>query len=147
MENEKPPIPFRMTLLIEGYFQRTINEAEQAELDDWICASMDNQRAFDACVEVTMKPHHKNELDIEAEEIKRQEQLSEPDLPRIAELLVKYMNKTIAPDQQEELSEWVELSGVNEVLVNDMPQTDDMEQIARCFLSRLWHDKDQAEWN
>jgi len=31
MENEKPPIPFRITLLIVGYFQRTINEAEQEE--------------------------------------------------------------------------------------------------------------------
>jgi hypothetical protein len=74
MENEKPPIPFRMTLLIVGYFQRNINEAEQTEPDDWMCASMDNQRAFGDCVEMSLRPHIKNEVDIKNDELRREQE-------------------------------------------------------------------------
>jgi transmembrane sensor len=54
MKSEEPILPnpgdelaYRIAWLIAGYVRETLNRQEQVELDDWVTASMDNQRLFE----------------------------------------------------------------------------------------------------
>jgi transmembrane sensor len=38
---------YRVAYLIAGYLKETLSPAENQELDDWVCANMDNQRLFE----------------------------------------------------------------------------------------------------
>ncbi len=40
-------LAYRVAYLIAGYIRETLSKQEHQELDDWVCASMDNQRLFE----------------------------------------------------------------------------------------------------
>jgi len=57
--NEQPPIGsnpgdeqrFRVAYLVAGFIRQSLTEAEHLELDEWVTASMDNQRLFERMID------------------------------------------------------------------------------------------------
>ena len=140
MNNDNRSIPFRITQLIVGFFQRTITEEEHKELDKWITASEENQSAFEDCVEMAKRPYQAQPDDLPNEE-------DEIYLPHIADLIFKHLRKKITKEETEELNDWLELSEHNKELFNALPQTDNMEILFAWILKWLWQDRNRPEWN
>ena len=49
-------IPAHIAILLVGYFAQTTTPEETQVIDDWICASEENMRLFEECLEATLKP-------------------------------------------------------------------------------------------
>lgn len=47
-------VPAEISILLVAYFCHTATEAQPQQLDDWICASDDHMRVFDACLEALL---------------------------------------------------------------------------------------------
>lgn len=49
-------IPVDITNILVAYFCHTATEAQRFKLDEWICASDENMRVFDLCLESSLAP-------------------------------------------------------------------------------------------
>jgi transmembrane sensor len=46
-KDEVDKLAMRIAYLLHAYIMQTISEAEHNELDEWVCASIKNQRLFE----------------------------------------------------------------------------------------------------
>jgi hypothetical protein len=50
MELNQIQIPLEIAKLIIGFLSDSLSEGEHTTLDEWVCASMDNQRIFESLI-------------------------------------------------------------------------------------------------
>jgi len=71
MNREQPELPekreklaHRIAWLFHAYIMQTITETEHDELDEWVCASMKNQKLFEELTDPTFIEKSRQSMEI-----------------------------------------------------------------------------------
>ncbi len=133
----QPVIPIAIVKLIVGFFSNTNTDEQRDALDEWITENDDNMQVFTECVEIEGRPVRR---DLEAEE-------EEEEVSYLLSLVLKHLQKTIIPEEKEDLDDWLSHSEQNRKLFNEMPETSDEEILYSWMLEKCRELKRQEKLN
>lgn len=128
MEHDENSIPLRVAYLMAPYISRSLNAAEQTELDKWVTSSTDNQKTFESYIERGILDETKGNLEMLQ------------NLQYIAELIIKKLKGTINEQGKKTLQEWAALSPANKTFLESLPETGDTKLLSEHLRWRLLHD-------
>ena len=118
MPNLDKQIPFRITLLLTGYFLQKLTQSEQNELDYWVDQSIENQQLFEACVEMTARPVRPHD---DAD--------TAGDIRYIADLFMKKVTNKITPAELAILDDWKGQSNIDPLLLQSLEASPSIEML------------------
>lgn len=121
-------IPLHISVLIVGFFQQKLTDAEQLYLDNWIGNSIVNQRAFESFLEMIQRPVRPIE-----------EMDNSDDFLYIADLFMKKIKQTITPKEQLILDQWKQSTSIDPKLLKSLEESSSIESLFERLKMHFHH--------
>lgn len=121
-------IPLDISVLIVGFFQQRLTDAEQIYLDDWIGTSIVNQRVFESFLEMIQRPVRPiGEAD------------NSDDFLYIADLFMKKIKQTITLNEQLMLDQWKQSTNIEPLLLKSLEESSCIEMLFERLKMHFYH--------
>lgn len=133
MADTEQNIPLAIVRLLVGNFTSTNTQSEKVALDEWICASDENMKVFEQCLETSLRSANPDQ--------------DNDELAFFVNLFIKDIKKIINPFEKELLDGWINESAFNKNLFNEIPVTDDREFLYQWLEERLQKEQNRMRLN